>query len=314
MFTFFFFLSGTSANLENFQAYLLEGLERWNEDCAAAASINKPKSSLRCYSASLQHSLNELSQHLLGSSLVQDYSKPREYTGMCLYCHACICCCCFLLVFFVQTFVLKPCFLFNFVLSGELIGVEYLCSQQSWEFRDNFGRDPDAPDRIPDNLVEAEDEGFGDEDEEQDLTISSLSLMSTKDAIHLSRDVPSSSRSSQDLLSEPQEEVSLQAAFTMDAITWWTFPSILTDLLAACRCAEDRTGLQGSIEWWSWPGTSSSSEKSLVSQKGKQLTSSGCGIGCRTVTNRGFPIWRGTGRGFCKAGSRPPTRKPQPAM
>ncbi len=154
----------------------------------------------------------------------------------------------FFVCFFVQTFVLKPCFLFNFVLSGELIGVEYLCSQQSWEFRDNFGRDPDAPNRIPDNLVEAEDEEFGDEEEEQDLTISSLSLMSTKDAIHLSRDVPSSSRSSQDLLSEPQEEVSLQAAFTMDAITWWTFPSILTDLLAACRCAEDRTGLQGSIE------------------------------------------------------------------
>ncbi len=220
----------------------------------------------------------------------------------------------FFVCFFVQTFVLKPCFLFNFVLSGELIGVEYLCSQQSWEFRDNFGRDPDAPDRIPDNLVEAEDEGFGDEEEEQDLTISSLSLMSPKDAIHLSRDVPSSSRSSQDLLSEPQKEVSLQAAFTMDAITWWTFPSILTDLLAACRCAEDRMGLQGSIEWWSWPGTSSSSEKSLVSQIGKQLTSSGCGIGCRTVTNRGFPIRRGTGTGFCKAGSRPPTRKPQPAM
>ncbi len=92
MFTFFFFFSGTSANLENFQAYLLEGLERWNEDrAAAAASINKPQSSLRCYSASLQHSLNELSQHLLGSSLVQDYSKPREYTGMCLYCHALFC-------------------------------------------------------------------------------------------------------------------------------------------------------------------------------------------------------------------------------
>lgn len=70
----------------NFQAYLLEGLERWNEDRAAAAIIldEAPASSLRCYSASLQHSLNELSQCLLGCSLVQDYSKPGQYTGMCL--------------------------------------------------------------------------------------------------------------------------------------------------------------------------------------------------------------------------------------
>ncbi|XP_051954038.1 uncharacterized protein LOC127623665 [Xyrauchen texanus] len=164
------FIPGTSANLENFQAYLLEGLERWNEDRAAAAFGHKAPSSLRCYSASLQHSLNELSQCLLGKTLVQDSSKPRQYTG-------------------------------------ELIGVEYLCSQQSWEFRDKFGRDPDAPDGIPDNLVEVEDEGFVDEVEEQDRTISPLSLLYTKEAIRLSQDVPSPSQSSQDLPLEPQEEV-----------------------------------------------------------------------------------------------------------
>ncbi|XP_051953220.1 uncharacterized protein LOC127623061 [Xyrauchen texanus] len=164
------FIPGTSANLENFQAYLLEGLERWNEDRAAAAFGHEAPSSLRCYGASLQHSLNELSQDVLGVSLVQDYSKPRQYTG-------------------------------------ELIGVEYLCSQQSWEFRDEFGRDPDALDGVPDNLVEVEDEGFVDEVEEQDHTISHLSLLSTKEAICLSRDVPSPSQSSQDLPLEPHEEV-----------------------------------------------------------------------------------------------------------
>ncbi|KAL1269401.1 hypothetical protein QQF64_031690 [Cirrhinus molitorella] len=58
--------------------------------------------------------------------------------------------------------------------STQLIGVEYLCSQQSWEFRENFGQDPDAPDGIPADLGDIEDEGFGDEAEEQDHTISPL--------------------------------------------------------------------------------------------------------------------------------------------
>ncbi|XP_056614654.1 uncharacterized protein LOC130429852 [Triplophysa dalaica] len=141
------FIPGTSANLENFQAFLLEGLERWNEDRAAAAVSDAPQS-LRCYSASFQHCLNELSQRLLGCSLVKDYSKPGEYTG-------------------------------------ELMGVEYLCSQQSWEFRENFGRDPDTPDSIPDTSEEAEDGGFADEEEEQDLTVSTLSLVSTKVSLDL---------------------------------------------------------------------------------------------------------------------------------
>ncbi|KAK9963911.1 hypothetical protein ABG768_005130 [Culter alburnus] len=164
------FIPGTSANLENFQAYLLEGLERWNEDRAAAAVTHDAPSSLRCYSGSLQHSLNELSQRLLGCSLVQDYSKPGQYTG-------------------------------------ELIGVEYLCSQQSWEFRENFGRDPDVPDGIPAGLGDVEDEGLGDEAEEQDHTISPLSLISTKEAICLSQDSPSPSQSSQEVTPEPQEDV-----------------------------------------------------------------------------------------------------------
>ncbi|CAM4668207.1 unnamed protein product [Leuciscus chuanchicus] len=92
------------------------------------------QSPLGCYSGWFQHELN---QCLLGCSLVQDYSKPRQYTG-------------------------------------ELIGVRYLCWQQSLEFRKNF--DPDVPDRIPDTLVDVEDEGFEDEAEEQDPTPSPFCL------------------------------------------------------------------------------------------------------------------------------------------
>ncbi|RXN28818.1 hypothetical protein ROHU_018996 [Labeo rohita] len=159
------FIPGTSANLENFQAYLLEGLERWNEDRAAAAVTQETLPRLRCYSASLQHSLNDISQRLLGHSLVHDYSKPRQYTG-------------------------------------ELIGVEYLCSQQSLEFRVNFGCDPDAPDGIPDNLEDVVDEGF--EEEEHDFTISPLSLVSSREAIRLSRDSPSPA---QELPLDTQEDL-----------------------------------------------------------------------------------------------------------
>lgn len=141
---------------------------------------------------------------------------------------------CFVVFVNAQTSVLQPCFLFNFLLSGELIGVEYLCSQQSWEFRENFGRDPDVPDGIPADLGEEEDEGFGDEAEEQDHTISPLSLISTKEAMRLSRDSPSPSQSAQDLPPEPQENVCMHASILCHAITWRTFSSILTDLLSSC--------------------------------------------------------------------------------
>lgn len=69
----------------------------------------------------------------------------------------------------------------------------------------------------PDILMEVEDEGFGDEEEEQDLTISPLSLMSTKETVRLCQDVHSSSQSSQDMPSEPKE-VFLQASFNMPSL------------------------------------------------------------------------------------------------
>lgn len=73
--------TGTSANAEHFQAFLLEGLSRWNEDRAAAAAVDPSAQVLRCYSGHLQHSLNQLSQQLLSCKLVADWTKPGEYTG-----------------------------------------------------------------------------------------------------------------------------------------------------------------------------------------------------------------------------------------
>ena len=35
----------------------------------------------RCFSAQLQHSFNQLTQEFLGRTLVEDYTKPTEYTG-----------------------------------------------------------------------------------------------------------------------------------------------------------------------------------------------------------------------------------------
>ncbi|KAL7847242.1 hypothetical protein SRHO_G00222220 [Serrasalmus rhombeus] len=59
--------TGTSANAGNFQAYLLEGLARWNENRAAAV-VDQAEQALRCCSGHLQHNLNQLSQQLLDIS------------------------------------------------------------------------------------------------------------------------------------------------------------------------------------------------------------------------------------------------------
>ena len=74
------FFSGARANALHFQAFLLDGLVRWNENRAAAA-VEGREQPLLSYSGHLQHSLNQLSQLVLGSSLVVDHTAPREYTG-----------------------------------------------------------------------------------------------------------------------------------------------------------------------------------------------------------------------------------------
>ncbi|KAJ8370904.1 hypothetical protein SKAU_G00109320 [Synaphobranchus kaupii] len=121
------FIPGGRANAMHFQAFLLDGLVRWNENRAAAA-VEGPAQPLLCYSGHLQHSLNQLAQEVLGQSLVKDYTKPGEYTG-------------------------------------ELIGIEYLYSQTGRVLQD-VSSDPDAPDAAAADIqgldvgTDAEDEGL----------------------------------------------------------------------------------------------------------------------------------------------------------
>ncbi|XP_064857280.1 uncharacterized protein LOC135560110 [Oncorhynchus nerka] len=64
---------GTSVGAEHFQAYLLEWLVGWNEDRAeAAAEGGAQKQTLHCYDGVAQYAIIELSQKLLGCSLVKE--------------------------------------------------------------------------------------------------------------------------------------------------------------------------------------------------------------------------------------------------
>ncbi|MEQ2191466.1 hypothetical protein XENOCAPTIV_029084 [Xenoophorus captivus] len=75
-----FVVEGTSANALNFQLYLLEGLNRWNQDRAIAAVTSKP-SSLLTYAGDMTQCINNNS--LKVSSIVAlwqnllDYDKQR---------------------------------------------------------------------------------------------------------------------------------------------------------------------------------------------------------------------------------------------
>lgn len=65
----------------HFQAFLLDGLVRWNEDRAQTAVEGKNRQPLLSYSGHLQHILNLSSQKVLGKEQGKDYTKPSKYTG-----------------------------------------------------------------------------------------------------------------------------------------------------------------------------------------------------------------------------------------
>ncbi|XP_043092078.1 uncharacterized protein LOC122342363 [Puntigrus tetrazona] len=81
------FIPGTSANALNFQLYLLEGLNRWNQDRAAASVTSKP-ASLLTYAGEMTHCVNtnslkvlvgllcHLSSHLLNT--LSDWTAPSR--------------------------------------------------------------------------------------------------------------------------------------------------------------------------------------------------------------------------------------------
>ncbi|XP_053276425.1 uncharacterized protein LOC128438075 [Pleuronectes platessa] len=71
------FIPGTSANSLNFQLYLLEGLNRWNQDRQAASLAGKPPG----HSGELVHGVNTNSVKVLGWKVVPSFQPPAVYTG-----------------------------------------------------------------------------------------------------------------------------------------------------------------------------------------------------------------------------------------
>ena len=69
------------ANDVHFQAYLLEGVSRWNEDRAAAAAAISLHTTTRTYSDVLRAAVNQLSDQLLGEQIDSGFRPAKLYTG-----------------------------------------------------------------------------------------------------------------------------------------------------------------------------------------------------------------------------------------
>lgn len=77
------FIPGTSASAVNFQAYLLEGLTRWNTDCASSAVQSPAEPPFRTSDSRLQSSIQELSRSIHGKDFLPLYQvqPPTKYIG-----------------------------------------------------------------------------------------------------------------------------------------------------------------------------------------------------------------------------------------
>ncbi|KAJ8335565.1 hypothetical protein SKAU_G00389070 [Synaphobranchus kaupii] len=73
------FIPGTSANCLNFQIYLLEGLNRWAQD-RAAASLSSGPPALRNNTGNLVHCVNNNYEKLFGRKVVPTFCQPAHYT------------------------------------------------------------------------------------------------------------------------------------------------------------------------------------------------------------------------------------------
>ena len=78
--TLFSFILGTSASDIHFQAYLLDGLMRWNSDRASAA-VSITELGPESYSGLLIHAVNELSEDVLGKKIKPNVQNIGIYTG-----------------------------------------------------------------------------------------------------------------------------------------------------------------------------------------------------------------------------------------
>ena len=130
--TLFSFILGTSASDVHFQAYLLDGLMRWNSDHSSAA-VSSTELGPESYSGLLIHAVNELSEDVLGKKVKPNVQNIGIYTG-------------------------------------EMIGVEYLFNQTGEILKDNTLVNEDMtqqeeeplsdvnPDQIDVGFIEDEDE------------------------------------------------------------------------------------------------------------------------------------------------------------
>lgn len=69
---------GTSASGPHFQAYLMDGLARWNQDREDAAV---GKTDRRSYNTLTQTAANDLSRKVFGTDLCPGFRTPHKYTG-----------------------------------------------------------------------------------------------------------------------------------------------------------------------------------------------------------------------------------------
>ena len=74
------FVPGTSANAVHFQAYLLDGIVRWNSSRKQNA-LDVCKTSIRSFDVKMVTKVNYLSQQVHGKKLVAESSPPNKYTG-----------------------------------------------------------------------------------------------------------------------------------------------------------------------------------------------------------------------------------------
>ncbi|CAL8251926.1 unnamed protein product [Merluccius merluccius] len=131
------FIPGTSANALNFQLYLLEGLNRWNQDRGTAAVSSRPSSLLTyTYSGDVTQCVNTNSFKVLGRAFVPTFRPPSKYTG-------------------------------------ELLGIDYLLSQTGQPLQVN--PDSEEAENMLEDVAEGEeeDEGF-EEDQTPDLMVPGL--------------------------------------------------------------------------------------------------------------------------------------------
>nr|XP_021326567.1 uncharacterized protein LOC101885087 [Danio rerio] len=127
------FIPGYSANSLNFQIYLLEGLNRWNQDREAASLASEP-SALRSYTGELVQCVNCNFEKLFGRKVVPNFCPPARYTG-------------------------------------ELIGVQYLF-QQTGQVLQNINPDCEQTAELIEDLnvdEREEDEGFCDISEDHTI-------------------------------------------------------------------------------------------------------------------------------------------------